>query len=179
MKTRTRTGLTLLCLALLSCTPGPQKHSNENVRVENAAFDLTLKQLLSFSVPLAEVKDLKNIQDEVFIFDTRNEEEFVVSHIPGARWLGYEKPRWELLNELPPDAPIVLYCSVGYRSEIMGDRLAKRGFTQVSNLYGGLFAWVNDGQSVVDYQGLITDSVHTYNAPWSAFVDAPGVVKVW
>ncbi len=156
-----------------------QKGGPNPIPMENPAFEVTLQQLLSFSVPVTDAKDLQNIQDEVFIFDTRNEKEYAVSHIPKAIWLGYEDPKWEILDSLSRDAPIVLYCSVGYRSEIIGDKLIEQGFSQVKNLYGGIFAWVNNGLPVVDNQGDTVNSVHAYSGAWSSFVDAPDMEKVW
>ena len=38
---------------------------------------------------------------------------------------------------------IVLYCSIGYRSEKIGEKLVEMGYGHVFNLYGGIFEWVN------------------------------------
>lgn len=147
--------------------------------VNNEAFDEELSRLLRFTVPTIGVGELKNIQDEVYIFDAREEEEYKVSHIKGARHLGYKKIDEQQLAGVPKDAKVVLYCSVGYRSEKIGERLRKMGFTDVNNLYGSIFEWVNQGNPVVGQDGTPTKKIHTYNSKWSQWVDNEQAEKVW
>jgi rhodanese-related sulfurtransferase len=64
---------------------------------------------------------------------------------------------------------IVVYCSIGVRSEIIGKKLMKHGFTNVYNLYGGLFEWVNKGGSVF-HKGIQTQKVHAYSKKWSRYL---------
>lgn len=147
--------------------------------VKNPEFDQRLQRLLRFSTPLYSVHELRAQQDSVYILDTRSQEEFEVSHIPGARYLGYRSLQESTLDSIPKDAPIVLYCSVGYRSEKIGNRLRERGYSKVYNLYGSIFEWVNNGYSLVDPQGNPTNTIHTYNRNWSQWVDQPTVKKTW
>ena len=44
-------------------------------------------------------------------------------------------------RELPTDRPILVYCAGGYRSSIAASLLQRQGFTQVSEIAGGLAAW--------------------------------------
>lgn len=81
--------------------------------------------------------------------------------------------------DIPKDAKIVLYCSVGYRSEKIGEKLQKMGYTDVNNLFGSLFEWVNRGYKVVDKDGNETQKVHTYNKDWSQWVDETKAKKTW
>ncbi|HMQ49828.1 MAG TPA: rhodanese-like domain-containing protein [Saprospiraceae bacterium] len=147
--------------------------------INNPAFDKKISQLIRFSVPTIGVEELKNIQREVLIFDARNKEEFDVSHLPGAVFLGYNQPNWSVLDSVPKDTPIVLYCSIGYRSEKVGEQLLKKGFTQVFNLYGSIFEWVNQGNPVVDASGQAVNQVHTYNADWGKWMENAVMKKVW
>jgi rhodanese-related sulfurtransferase len=48
---------------------------------------------------------------------------------------------------------------VGYRSEKVTEKLQKAGFTQVSNLYGGIFEWVNQGYPIVNQSGATSDVI--------------------
>jgi 3-mercaptopyruvate sulfurtransferase SseA len=63
-----------------------------------------------------------------------------------------------------------VYCSVGYRSERVGEKLQKLGYQNVYNIYGGIFEWKNEGMQVVNRQNQPTDSVHTYNKNWSKWL---------
>jgi len=105
------------------------------------------------------------------LFDAREPEEFQVSHINGAQCIGYEKPDYSLLNQYAKDTPIVVYCSVGKRSEDIGRALRKKGYTNVYNLFGGIFDWTNRGFSVVDEGGREVKKVHPFDAKWGMWVN--------
>ena len=47
----------------------------------------------------------------------------------------------ERLSELPADRPLIVYCAGGYRSSIAASLLQCHGFTQVSEIAGGIAAW--------------------------------------
>jgi hypothetical protein len=62
--------------------------------------------------------------------------------------------------------PLVVYCSVGVLSEDIGEKLEALGYTNVKNLYGGIFEWKNKGYPVIDNNGKDTRKVHAYNKRW-------------
>lgn len=144
----------------------------------NPEFDAKVERLISFSVPTISVEDVKSMEGAV-IADARELEEYQISHIPGAKYVGYKKFDMSHLEGVDKDAPIILYCSVGYRSEKIGEKLMKKGYTNVYNLYGSIFEWVNQGNPVVDDSNNPTNKVHTYNAKWSKWVDDGKVEEVW
>lgn len=160
---------------LSACYAQVPEHKSQ---VESAAFNAKLERLLSFSVPTIGVDELKAM-DGVFIADAREFEEYQVSHIPGAEYVGYKKFSTDKLNGVSKDTPIVLYCSVGYRSEKIGEKLQKAGYTNVYNLYGSIFEWVNEGNPVVDALDKPTNKVHTYNKKWSQWLDDGKAEEVW
>ena len=145
----------------------------------NPNFDKKVSKTINFSIPTIGVDYLKDIQSEVYIFDTRKRVEYEVSHIPGAKYLGYHDFDINRIGDIPKDARIVLYCSIGYRSEKIGEKLRKIGYTNVYNLYGSIFDWINRGNAVVDKNGQPTKRVHTYNRNWSKWVDGQKVEKIW
>ncbi len=151
----------------------------QNPTTGNAAFDAELGQLLSFTVPLMGVSELEKKLDEVHLFDVREKAEYKVSHITGAVRVGFEKLDISIFDKINKDEPVVLYCSVGYRSEKIGERLKEMGFTNVSNLYGSIFEWANKGLPLENSTGKRTSEIHTYNKEWSKWVDNPAIKKVW
>jgi len=56
----------------------------------------------------------------------------------------------ERLSELPADRPLVVYCAGGYRSSIAASLLQRHGFTEVSEIAGGITAW-EAGQLPVEH----------------------------
>lgn len=101
---------------------------------------------------------------EPTLLDVRTAEEFAVSHLPGAIRVDPERPDLRSL-ELAQRSPVVVYCSVGYRSAAILDDLRGLGLGEVYNLRGGIFAWANEGRPIVRDQAPAT-SVHPYNAIW-------------
>lgn len=144
----------------------------------NPKFENKVSSVLSFSVPILSVTDLADM-DDVIILDAREREEFDISHIPGATYIGYDNPDWTVLNTIDKEAEVVLYCSVGYRSEKLGEKVQEQGFSKVYNLYGSIFEWANEGLPLVDKNGDSTKAVHTWNKRWSQWVINPDIEKVW
>lgn len=140
-------------------------------RTLDPKFDKRISKLIDFSVPILTVEEFAKQQNDFLVFDTREEEEFEVSHIPGAKYLGYDDFDPIRLEGVKKDQKIVLYCSVGYRSEKIGNKLQEMGFTKVYNLYGSIFEWVNQERPVVDKNGQPTKKVHTFNWFWGKWVD--------
>lgn len=138
----------------------------------DAAYHLMLRQLYSHSVDTistAHVQQQLNQGIALLLLDTRSEAEYRVSHLPGARYVGYTDFDLSDLKDVPQNTPIVVYCAVGYRSEKIGERLQDAGYTKVRNLHGGLFEWVNQGLPVHDAQGQTT-KVHAYTRGWGIWL---------
>ena len=130
-------------------------------------IEKALERFNSGNVPYISVETLKAL-DDVVLLDTREQEEFAVSHLSGASWVGHDTFVLDSALALIPDksTPIVVYCSIGVRSENIGERLQEAGFTQVRNLYGGIFKWKNQGNPVVDTSGAPTENIHAYSKHW-------------
>ena len=146
---------------------------------DNNDFNTELDRLLSYSVPLMSVDELNKKLGSVKIFDTREQNEYTVSHLPGAEHVGFLAFKKKDFKTMDKDEPIVLYCSVGYRSEKIGEKLQKMGFTNVFNLYGSIFEWANKGYPIENSDKKEVQEVHTYNKKWSQWVTNPDVKKTW
>lgn len=146
---------------------------------QNPKFDREVAAWLNFQVPAMDVDSLRKMQTgQIFLLDAREPGEYAVSHIKGAVNSGYDHFDKSLLNGLDKSRPIVVYCSIGYRSEKIAQKLKKAGFTNVSNLYGSIFEWINRGYPVVDASGKSTPRIHTYNKKWGRWVDCINCEKV-
>lgn len=147
--------------------------------VKNRDFDNKLKSLLSFNVPIIGVEEVSADMSHYTLLDAREKSEYDVSHIQGAIHTGYDKFDSGILKNIPKDAAIVVYCSVGYRSEKICQKLIKLGYKNVKNLYGSIFEWTNRGLTLYDYNEKPTSKIHTYNKDWSKWVDNQKMTKVW
>lgn len=139
-------------------------------KVESNAYKIMLNTLLSHSVQEISVSD-NSLNTNCYTFlDAREKAEYAVSHIQGAIWVGFDDFQIDRVKNLDKSQPIVVYCSVGYRSEKISVQLVKAGFLNVQNLYGGIFEWKNQDKKVVNTQNQPTEKVHAYNKTWGVWL---------
>jgi rhodanese-related sulfurtransferase len=133
-------------------------------------FKKEIDSYLAFTVPTISINQLVEEQEKYLLLDAREEEEYKVSHIPEAKYVGYDFFNLSKINDLDKTKPVVVYCSIGYRSEKIGERLLQAGFQKVYNLYGSIFAWANAGLPMEDESGKTTNRIHGYNQSWSRWI---------
>jgi len=143
------------------------------------SFDREVDKYLEFTVPVIDADSLLMHIDDYIILDAREFEEFATSHIVGAHYVGYDDFSKNVLAGIPQNQAVVVYCSIGYRSEKIGEKLQKLGYANVSNLYGSIFEWANRGYPINNMAGRPTDTVHAYSRNWSKWITAPQIVKIW
>lgn len=158
----------LLNILFISMSLFSLKSAAQNV--ENSAYNILLKGLLSHSVPEISVQKAAQLQEVIFI-DSREKNEFNVSHIKNALWVGYDQLDLNPLKKIDKSTVLVIYCSVGYRSEKIAEKLKKQGFTNLFNLYGGIFEWKNQGMPVFNSNNEQTENVHAYNKVWGIWLN--------
>ncbi|WP_442844492.1 rhodanese-like domain-containing protein [Leeuwenhoekiella sp. H156] len=129
-----------------------------------------LRTYNSGSVPYISVEELKMKQDEYLILDSRKAEEFEVSHLPNAIRVDDRLDETTLERIRKSNKKIVVYCSVGVRSEDFGEKLQKKTGQPVFNLYGGIFAWKDAGFPIFNDEGKPTERVHTFSKNWQDYL---------
>ena len=93
-----------------------------------------------------------------------------MSHIGGAVWIGYDDFDISRMKGIPKDKKIIVYCFVGARSEKISNKLISNGYKNVSNMYGGIFEWVNQNYPVYTNQNKPTNKVHAYGRSWGIWL---------
>jgi rhodanese-related sulfurtransferase len=104
------------------------------------------------------------------LLDAREPAEFAISHLPDAVRVTPAAKAGELKPLLSGNRPVVVYCSVGYRSSALVERLAKAGVANVASLEGSIFAWANEGRPLVS-NGQPASVVHPYAAKWGRLLN--------
>ena len=104
------------------------------------------------------------------LLDARTPPEYAVSHLKGATRIDPRMPLLKGIGAFPRDTPVVVYCTVGYRSARVAQWLRRQGFRTVYDLAGGLFAWANEGRPM-EADGRAALSVHPYNAVWGRLLE--------
>ena len=105
------------------------------------------------------------------ILDVRKSEEYAVSHLQGAVRVEPGATDFSFLDSVDSDRPIVAYCSVGYRSSDLAQKIAEAGYTNVSNLHGSIFRWANEGRPVYR-DGEPVKQVHPYDRIWGVLLNS-------
>lgn len=151
--------LTMSLFLFLSCQGRPPEWSSIETRVRERYPDVSQLDLETYEREHA----------DALLVDVRTEEEYAVSHIPGAVHATTPAAVAAALRTAP--APeVVLYCSVGVRSSALADRLRRSLGVPVHNLAGSIFAWANSGRPVVR-DGREVHEVHPYDEHWGRLLD--------
>ena len=104
------------------------------------------------------------------LLDTREPEEYEVSHIQGAILAEGVRDALKVLKDKSREDLVIVYCSVGYRSSNIAKKLTRRGFTNVVNVEGSLFKWANENRPVFSGDKVV-DKVHPYDEDWGRLLD--------
>jgi len=157
--------LLLITILLIGCT---------SITSQNpGGFDAECEKYISGTVPLTYSKELYRVinSPNVTILDAREEKEYEVSHLPKSHYIGFDNFDSKSVSLIQKTDTIYIYCSIGYRSEKIGERIQEMGFNNVFNLYGGIFNWANSGYKVIDKNNKQTKEVHGYNKEWSKLLN--------
>lgn len=128
---------------------------------------------------LAQTASTENTQ--LFLIDSRKREEFEVSHLQQAKFLDF-KSETSAVNDFlnsnlqmskNANIEIVCYCSVGYRSSVLAEKISeilnnksKAEKIEVFNLEGSIFKWANEDKSLINQNGDKVEFVHPFSYLW-------------
>ncbi|XP_078278120.1 sulfurtransferase Alvin_2599-like [Rhinoraja longicauda] len=138
------------------------------------------------------VQQLAQKSGHILLLDVRSAAEYEVSHLEGAVRIDPDTSDVETvvkdlgLTASEPARDVVCYCTVGYRSSRLAQRLdqalsagAKGSPSpRVYNLEGGLVKWANEGKPIVDSGGKPTPLVHPYSAIWAPLLQRECRAKI-
>lgn len=140
---------------------------------QQQTFDEMVKSYYKNTVPLIYPHQLyqKILSGEkIYLLDSRETKEYEVSFINGAIKVGYNNFKIETVKNLSKSTPVIVYCTIGARSEQIGEKLQKAGFNQVYNLYGGIIHWKNQGYPVYSSTQSKTPNIHVYSKEWGIWL---------
>lgn len=109
------------------------------VTVASLAFAATHRNVSS---PEAKQLLLKN--RNIFLLDCRTPDEFRQARLTGAVLIPINEIE-RRLNEVPKNKPILVYCAVGSRSNLVAGFLANKGYGEVYNMTDGIVGWYRNG----------------------------------
>jgi rhodanese-related sulfurtransferase len=120
--------LILILLAMMLLTACGQDKENKQ---EAAYMNITAKQ----------AKEIMDTQEGYVILDTRAQDEYDESHIPGAILIPHDQILAKAESVLTDkDQLILVYCRSGRRSKLAAEDLQKLGYTNIKE-FGGIIDW--------------------------------------
>ena len=125
--------------------------------------------IISKDIPVLSVEELQT-KSNIILLDTRTKAEYDVSHIENAVWVLEKDLDLKSFKKFYKEQTIVVYCSVGYRSEKLVKKLLRLNFENTFNLHGGIFDWVNKGNPVENDHG-VNDSIHGYDKNFACWIE--------
>ncbi len=131
-----------------------------------------LKTHNSESIPYISVQELAMPKTDAILLDARELSEYKVSHLQNAIHVGYDDFEIITVSKKITDksSKIVVYCSLGVRSEDIAEQLKKAGYSNVYNLFGGIFEWKNNDLTVYNVEDEPTENVHAFSKKWSQWL---------
>jgi monothiol glutaredoxin len=99
------------------------------------------------------VLDLKSMLDDksVILIDVRGSEEQALASLDAAKTMSGET--MQEIEAMPKDTALAFICHVGNRSQVAAEHFRKQGFTNVSNVVGGIDAWSKEIDTKVPQYG--------------------------
>lgn len=120
-------------------------------------------------ITVDQVHEILVNDEDYFIIDVRNKEEYNQGHLDGAFLIPLDEIK-QRVAEIPRNKPVIVYCRTGIRSSEAANILIEGGFKAVYDMKGGIVEWQNRGCPVVqensnventnnENQGFVTLSV--------------------
>jgi monothiol glutaredoxin len=99
------------------------------------------------------VLDLKTRLDDksVILIDVRGSEEQALASLDEAKPMNGET--MQEIEAMPKDTALAFICHIGNRSQVAAEHFRKQGFTNVSNVVGGIDAWSKEIDTEVPQYG--------------------------
>ena len=91
-----------------------------------------------------EASGLLEKRSDLFLLDVRTPGEYQQARLKNARLIPIDQ-LVKRLAEVPKNRPVLVYCAVGSRSAQAVSYLARRGYPELYNLNGGIYAWAQKG----------------------------------
>jgi rhodanese-related sulfurtransferase len=91
-----------------------------------------------------EARDLLTKNSTVFLLDVRTPDEYRQARLRGAVLIPINELE-KRIAEIPKNKPVLVYCAVGSRSNLVAGFLNGKGYREVYNMTDGIVGWYRNG----------------------------------
>ena len=154
----------MICAVVFFHSCGEQKPQAPNAHVISRMYESYKVEDFQYVDDCSVEEALVLIAEkDAILLDVRSARERSVSMIHGA----IEKETFLGLGKT--GRPVLLYCTIGYRSGQACWSLKKSGY-QAINIRGGILSWIDRGQKL-EHMGQECKKVHVYGSKWNYVPD--------
>jgi sulfur-carrier protein adenylyltransferase/sulfurtransferase len=136
-----------------------------NNQITDEAGKSEIKGIYAYSTEISveQADKLLKSEENALVLDMRSETAFQLSRLKGASHIAEEGIATFILHgQLSKEAPIIIYCSVGFRSIMVAEKLRKMGYSAVS-IAGGYTAWRAAGCPVESTDSFSLNQMERYS----------------
>ncbi len=101
-------------------------------------------------VTAQEAREMRSHEDAVVFLDVREPHEWNLFRIPGAIHVPLGAVDETIVQRVPRDRSVIIYCASGNRSALAADRMSAMGYTGVASMASGIKGWANLGGEIDD-----------------------------
>jgi rhodanese-related sulfurtransferase len=123
-------------------------------QVEESVSNEKENTLEIISISPAEVYEIINNYEDYIIIDVRTQDEYNDGHLEKALLISVDVLE-DVVDTLPKDKPIIVYCQGGVRSRKAAEILVNNEFNQVYDM-GGILDWIEEGFPIVVEEGAVS-----------------------
>jgi rhodanese-related sulfurtransferase len=99
------------------------------------------------NISSTEAKKMIEQKKNVYLLDVRTQGEYQQGRIKGSILIPINEIE-RRLQELPKNRPVVVYCAVGSRSNLVAGFLSGKGYGEIYNMQDGIVGWQRNGYPV-------------------------------
>ena len=115
----------------------------------DAGYPIIMGQNVSFrNINPQGLMNRMEANEDIIIIDVRDQEEYDQGHIPDAIHM-YFAGVTKNIDDYPKNKELIIYDETGNRSEIVVKQFIREGFTNATNLVGGISKWQVEGYEIV------------------------------
>jgi rhodanese-related sulfurtransferase len=91
-----------------------------------------------------EARRLIGQKKNIYLLDVRTPDEFRQARMKGSVLIPISEIE-QRIAEVPKNRPVLVFCAVGSRSNLVAGFLAGKGYVEVYNMQDGLIGWSRNG----------------------------------
>lgn len=129
-----------------------EKDPEIEVNEETSDIEKEISEIISITP--AEVYEIITNDEDYIILDVRTQDEYNEGHLDKALLIPVDDLE-KVVDKLPKEKPIIVYCRSGVRSRKAAEILVENGFSEVYDM-GGILDWQKEGFPVIVEEGAVS-----------------------